>query len=61
MYKHKKKDYFVFKIELEYIAIEDHIEIADKLQYIYFTDDKGQFCKMTRLCFNNEFTSTKLM
>ena len=55
IYMHKKKDYIVFEQEIEYINIEQHIEVADKLHYIYFTDEKGKFYKMTRLCFHNKF------
>ena len=56
IYKHKKKkDYFVFEIELEYLKIEDHIEVAHRLPYIYFKDDRGQHYVMNRQCFDNEY------
>lgn len=56
IYKHKKKkDYFVFEIELNYLKIAEHIEVGNKLEYIYFKDNKGQHYIMPRRCFHNEF------
>ncbi len=56
IYKHKKKkDYFVFEIELNYLKIEEHIEVGNKLEYIYFKDNEGQYYIMPRRCFHNEF------